>query len=361
MERNRDTEYGRKYDFAHIASMEEYREKVPVTQYKDYDGYVERMLEGESSLLTKAPAVFYSISSGSTGTPKYVPVTEADMEMHYWYAYGAVFGMVREYYQELSPEQIFGKIFQTGEFARTYTSRGVMNGIRSSSLYQWMDQDHDFDASDYCVPKEVLFPEELEDLTYVKVRFALAEPEISAIHGVFIHRVVGLVGYIEEHWELLLKDMEEGTVDESIPLSSAWREKIKRWLPPNKERAGELWKIPREHLRDGMIPKIWKDIKYILTIGGGGFASYMGTRKKYAGEVPIHYFAYAASKGILGVARGREGNDLPGQCQNHLCKACSGIYGCCCYSFPCGLYPFPPPGYDPPYFGDYRRSKMICR
>lgn len=32
-----------------------------------------------------------------------------------------------------------------------------------------------FDASDYCVPKEVLFPEKVEDLTYVKVRFSLAE------------------------------------------------------------------------------------------------------------------------------------------------------------------------------------------
>lgn len=304
LEHNKDTVYGKSYHFAEISSPFMYQQTVPVTNYADYDGYIQQMLGGAQQMLTAEPPAYYTISSGSTGGPKYLPVSEEDMQVHYRYAYGAIFGMVREYYSALSPQQIFGKIFQIGEFAKTYTSRGVMNGIRSSSLYQWMDRDGDFDVSDYCVPKEVLFPEDLEDLIYVKVRFALTEPEISAVHGVFIHRVVGVLSYIHTQWDLLLNDMEHGTVDESVPLSKHWREKVQAWLPPNPERARALRSIPVEQLQSCMIAKIWNHAKYILTIGGNGFSSYMEQLRQYAGEIPIHYFAYAASEGIFGVAAG---------------------------------------------------------
>lgn len=107
--------------------------------------------------------------------PKYVPVTAEDMLVHYNGIYAGVFGMVREYYAQEPPEALFGKIFQVGEFARTRLPGGQMCGVRSASLYQWLDRDGGFDASDYCVPKEVLFPDRVEDLTYAKLRFALAE------------------------------------------------------------------------------------------------------------------------------------------------------------------------------------------
>ena len=33
---NKDTEYGKKYNFDQVASMEDYRANVPVTEYSDY-------------------------------------------------------------------------------------------------------------------------------------------------------------------------------------------------------------------------------------------------------------------------------------------------------------------------------------
>ncbi len=40
LEQNKDTEYGRKYGFANIHSIEEYQKKVPVSVYDDYAGYI---------------------------------------------------------------------------------------------------------------------------------------------------------------------------------------------------------------------------------------------------------------------------------------------------------------------------------
>lgn len=206
--------------------MEDYQRRVPLSCHEDYEPYVERLLAGERAQLTCAEPVYYAITSGSTGVPKYVPVTAEDMLVHYNGIYAGVFGMVREYYAQEPPEALFGKIFQVGEFARTRLPGGQMCGVRSASLYQWLDRGGGFDASDYCVPKEVLFPDRVEDLTYAKLRFALAERGLTAIHGVFLHRVVGVLGYARENWELLLHDMEHGTVDAASGLSGPWRRKL---------------------------------------------------------------------------------------------------------------------------------------
>ncbi len=302
MHRNCETVYGKKYGFGAIKAVGEFQKKVPLCVYGDYEDYILRMVAGEEKVLTEEPAVYYCISSGTTGDTKYLPLTETDLKIQYTYAYGLLFGMVKEYYRDLPEEEVFGKIFQIGEFAKTYMENGTMNGIRSGCVYQWLDRDGKFDSGDYCVPKEVLFPDTLEDLLYVKVRFALAEEELRAIHGVFINRAAGVMDYIWRNWEMLLRDMEHGSVDECVGLSPRWREYVERKLPRNPLRAAQLRLLSHETLRENMIKKIWPKVRYVLAIGGKSFAHYTKKMKEYAGDIPIHPYAYAASEGIFGIA-----------------------------------------------------------
>ncbi len=302
LRRNQDTEYGKKYGFGEIKSPLEYQKMAPLSVYADYEGYIRRMIDGENGLLTKEPAIYYCISSGTTGEAKYLPLTETDLRLQYIYAYGVPFGMARNYYKGLCEEEVFGDIFQIGEFAKTSMENGVMNGIRSGCVYQWLDRDGEFDAGDYCVPKEVLFPKKLEDLLYVKARFALARRSIRAIHGVFINRVAGVMDYIWRNWETLLFDMEHGGVDSGVCISQKWREFVTEKLPPNPARAKELRLLSYERLKCGMVKKIWPNARYILAIGGRAFSYYTKKMETYAGDVPIYHYAYAASEGIFGVA-----------------------------------------------------------
>lgn len=297
---NRDTEFGRRYGFAEMDCVREYQKKVPLSTYEDYARAIERMIDGEKNILTARDAVFFCISSGTVGDEKYIPLTEYDLEAHYTFMYGAVFGQIREHYRDLGETDVFGKIFQIGEFAKTYMPDGRMNGIRSSCVYQWLDRSGEFDASDYCVPKEILFPETLEDQLYIKVRFALAERDLTAIHGVFINRIAGVIEYILRNWKLLLSDMEYGTVSVDIPEKQ--RKYLAEKLPPDPERARELHAIPYEELHKGIIKKIWKNIKYILAIGGDSFFYYTKKVRGYADGVPMHYFVFAASEGVFGLA-----------------------------------------------------------
>lgn len=304
LRRNAHTRYGARYSFSGIRSVQTFQQQVPLSRYEDYEPYIQRLLAGQKAQLTQEEPVYYAITSGSTGTPKYVPVTREDMEVHYRSIYGGVFGMVQRHFPQVPSSQLFGKIWETGEFADTRLPGGQLCGIRSASLYQWLDRDGGFDAGDYCVPKEVLFPDTLEDLTYLKARFALAEPGITAIHSVFLHRVVRQLDYIREHWDLLLRDMAQGTVDPGVPLTDRWRQRLARWLPADPRRAAQLRALGIEKDGANMARKIWPGLRYILGIGGEHFPQYTQAVRRYAGDVPIHHFIYGASEGFLSIAAG---------------------------------------------------------
>ena len=50
---NRDTEYGKRYHFDRIHSIEDYKRLVPFSSYDDYAPYIERMVnQGEKGLIT---------------------------------------------------------------------------------------------------------------------------------------------------------------------------------------------------------------------------------------------------------------------------------------------------------------------
>ena len=62
---NKDTEYGKKYDFANIHSIEEYQDKVPLCDYDTLEPYIKRMVaDDEENLLCAERPVHYALSSG---------------------------------------------------------------------------------------------------------------------------------------------------------------------------------------------------------------------------------------------------------------------------------------------------------
>lgn len=73
---NKDTEYGKKYDFASIKTVEDYQKKVPVVVYDDLAPYLERMMDGERNLLTAYNYNHFNETSGTVGAPKVVPMTD---------------------------------------------------------------------------------------------------------------------------------------------------------------------------------------------------------------------------------------------------------------------------------------------
>ncbi|MFA8301386.1 MAG: GH3 auxin-responsive promoter family protein [Hyphomicrobiales bacterium] len=79
------TEFGKKYDFKSIRSLEEYKSRVPVNEYTDLKPWIDRLRLGEQNVLWPADIKWFAKSSGTTGSKsKYIPVSEEALEeCHY--------------------------------------------------------------------------------------------------------------------------------------------------------------------------------------------------------------------------------------------------------------------------------------
>ncbi len=81
----RDTEWGKKYDYASINDATTFRKRVPLNDYSSLKPYIERLRNGEQNLLWNTEIKWYAKSSGTTSDKsKFIPVSnEALEECHY--------------------------------------------------------------------------------------------------------------------------------------------------------------------------------------------------------------------------------------------------------------------------------------
>ena len=81
----KDTEWGRKYDFKSIRTMEHFKERVPVSSYEEMQPFIDRLRKGEQNILWPSDIRWFAKSSGTTSSKsKFIPVSqEALDECHY--------------------------------------------------------------------------------------------------------------------------------------------------------------------------------------------------------------------------------------------------------------------------------------
>jgi len=81
----KDTEWGKKYDYRSIKSLEQYKERVPIQDYESVKKYIIRLRQTEQNLLWPSEIKWFSKSSGTTNDKsKFIPVSpEALEECHF--------------------------------------------------------------------------------------------------------------------------------------------------------------------------------------------------------------------------------------------------------------------------------------
>ncbi|MBE5902388.1 MAG: GH3 auxin-responsive promoter family protein [Lachnospiraceae bacterium] len=300
---NADTEYGKKYGFDQIKSIEDYKKNVPFSTYDDYSPYIERMIKNdEEGLITNYPIMHYALSSGSVGVPKHIPVSRYTLDTYSQYGANIAFGVMDEYYRNTT-----GKSFEDGYCLNTLeappmvTENGVTKGAISGTVLRPLaDMLKNFMTS----PAAVIFPEEDMDMKYLKLRFALQERKVTSMVSAFMTGLVDLMTYLEAHWEELCDDIEKGVIGEDVRVSDEMREVLSAGLKPDKARADELRAEFKAGFDTPIVPRIWPSMQWLAAIGTGGFAQYTLKMRQYTGKnMPYTYLNYAASEALMAVAR----------------------------------------------------------
>ena len=108
--------------------------------------------------------------------------------------------------------------------------------------------------------------------------------------------------YIKNNWELLVNDIENGTIDESIRMPADVRESLLGKIEPMPERAQELREIFEEGFDEPIVPKIWPKMLLLSGIGTGGFADYLEKIKNYVGpDFNFLLVGLTASEGMFSI------------------------------------------------------------
>lgn len=299
VEQNKDTEYGRRYDFASIRSVEEYQRTVPITTYEDYVEYIIRMTEdGEQNLITTAEIHHYNKSSGTMGTPKRIPMSDLAMEQYGRYMARGPYGILGSFLE--NDDWMNGRIIRLAE--STAEEKLLPCGASYGAVSQKMTRQYRNRLQVlYTSPDEALFPVEGTNTRYLHARYALMDADAGGFLAAFYSYLIELLRYIESNWELLVNDIERGTIDDSVELPPDVRAKLAGELEPMPKRAAELRAIFAQGFDEPFVPKAWPHLRFVEGIGTGGFRQYANMiRERYTGET-IHMLklGIGASEGFF--------------------------------------------------------------
>ena len=301
--KNKDTDYGKRYSFAEITSLEDYQAKVPVSDYDIYASFVELTSRiGEHDIVTSSKPFAYALTSGTLGVPKRFPITKEHInpyvkifEKLVLSAHGKtllLFDSIsgyKKYYDKSDLDTILGAILLVDK------KKLEMNVIKEL-LHQ----------NKIVNPEPVLYPSELTNQTYVRLIFALKEKKLEQIVSPFSLGIWEMFKCLEENWVALVNDIKNGTINGDIDVSKAEAERILAYIKPDPARADELAAIFENGFDSSIAKKIWPNLKKVIAASSGPFKIYADRYSDYLQGIEIDNGFYAASETIIGRATGKD-------------------------------------------------------
>ena len=295
LKRNAKSEIGIKYDFQNVKSIEDYIRQVPLSNYLDYENYIDRMANGEKNILVSEEVESFGHTSGTTGKQKLIPVTKSGR-------------MAASKYMAILSQRFvynnFRESFKYGKglmFADTVTTTYTKSGIPiCSATSGGMKKIKGLIPYMYTSPYEVMEVKDKEAQMYLHLLFALKERKLSYITSVFISNVLDLLRFLEEKIDLLVMDIRKGRINKSLNIDDITREKLKKYIKPDAARADKI-DIERKRGFKGICKRIWPEITYIACVAGANFSIYDERVNYYTGNLPIYSTAYAATEATMGI------------------------------------------------------------
>lgn len=295
---NRNTEYGLKYGFNTIRSIEAFRSRLPLTDYPALEPYIQRMARGENNILTKDKAIFFGITSGSTGRPKLIPVTKYSRDKK-----SEVMALWAYYVYRDHPNVFEGKILSIiSPEIKNYTEAKIPYGPEDGHAYNNLPEAV---KRLYVLPYEIFYMNDYDARYYCMLRIAMEE-NVTTIATLNPSTIVLLCQRIAGLKDKIIEDIEKGTLSRDFDIPVETRKIIERRLKPNPKRAAELKALLAKNKE--LLPKdFWPDMELIECWKGGTVKLYLKSLPQYFGDVAIRDFGCLSTEARSSVPMSDEG------------------------------------------------------
>ena len=263
---NRDTDFGRRHNFAGITSAAEFQKAVPLGDYDDYAEPVAAIGQGQAGVLTAEPVRMFELSSGSTAASKLIPYT-ATLKAEFQRGLAPWIYDLYSRQPDLQRGPAYWSITPLTNGPRA-TPGGIPIGFEADSAYLGALGQRLLEAV-LAVPNAVKHIPSAASFRYATLLFLLRQPGlrlISVWHPTFLSL---LLAPLPEWWERLLADIADGTLTPPEPLEPDLQRALSRHLRPDPRRARQLAGLgPTDRAA------IWPELRLLSCWADGPAAGY---------------------------------------------------------------------------------------
>ncbi|MGA2034007.1 MAG: GH3 auxin-responsive promoter family protein [Thermoguttaceae bacterium] len=288
------SEFGRDHGFAEIRSIEDFRRRVPLTTYRYYLPYIERVKRGELQAMF-APGTklhMFALTSGTTAEAKYIPITQPFLEEYRegWNMWG-----VRTYatHLDLAWKKTLGLSSNWKQF---FTEGGIPCGNISGLVAETAPA---VSRTMFLIPWTLSRINNPASKQYTALRLALAQDNVGMIMTANPSTLITLARLADARRESLIRDLYDGTVAADVELPADVRRLLRKQLNrPARARARELEKIVEKTGR--LYPRdFWPKLTMLAIWLGGSAGAYLPRLKEYYGETLLRDHGLSASEGRM--------------------------------------------------------------
>lgn len=280
--RNEDSDYGRRFNFHLIQSIQDFRERIPLSEYDDFEPYIERVKQGQIQALfgPTEKIHMFALTSGTTGRAKYIPVTTSFFKEYkegskLWASATALEFKGRFIRGKVLP--IFSPVEE--EISPTGLPCGAISGFIVREQGRLV-------SKLYAVGPEIGDIKNSSERLYAFLRKA-AESSVCVMVTANPSTLLQFARVLAEKSEELLSDLENGTFLGRVP---SFR------LKKMPKRAAELREIRNQ--KGLLTPKdIWPFLDILACWKGGTLFHYVEELPKVYGNVEIREIGLMASEG----------------------------------------------------------------
>ena len=273
---SKDTVFGKEHHFDEIlaASTDSelfamYQHLVPINDYEALRPYVERHKNGETGILFPGRPEMYATTSGTTSAPKWVPMTRKYLRDVYGKMSNVwVWNFIKHRKMALS-----GKVFAiVGKECEGYAPDGTLYGSVSGVLVRDLPT---IIKKRYTAPASVMSIEDYAARNYTLMRLAIQHWDVTLWSTANPSTILELQRAVDENLELMIEDIEKGTLSDKFAIDNSIREELKAYMRPRPKRAKELREL-RDKNGGRILPRdYWKKLQILSTWKCGNTKVYM--------------------------------------------------------------------------------------
>ncbi len=252
-----NTQWGKKYNYAAIATIEDFKRAVPLQTYDDIKPFVDRLLVGEKDLLWPGEVKWFAKSSGTTSDKsKFIPVTKESLEDCHL----------------LGPKDVFSQYIST--HPETKVLKGKMLTLGGSHKI------NNYNNKSYCGDLSAII---IENVPFWTDFIRTPKTEIALI----------------EEFDEKIDSIIETSLDQNVTFFAG----VPSWYLV-------LFKRVLEKTGKANILEVWPNME-VFAHGGVNFEPYREQYKKLFPSDQMHYVeTYNASEGFFGIQSNLHRDDM---------------------------------------------------